>query len=108
MDDFQIKGLEKLINSSVIKEIYPMVDRIEFRYDSDAPKKYRNHELIDIDIFLNDDSITRDNMYEKEFDPHYLVEHHIRRYSNYFNIKDVVMNFIVWGPDGSIITSYQN
>ena len=27
--DFQIKGLEKLLNSGVIQDIYPMVDNIK-------------------------------------------------------------------------------
>ena len=33
--EFQVKGLEKLINSSAIKEIYPMVDHINVRYNGD-------------------------------------------------------------------------
>lgn len=106
--EFQVKGLEKLVNSSAIMDIYPMVDRIDFVYDDDKQNKWRRHNHIDVNIFLNDSSITNENMYKKEFDPHYLVEHHIKGYFPYFNIKDVVLDFIVWGPDGDIVTSWKH
>ena len=61
-----------------------------------------------LNIFLNDPTITKENMYEKDFDPHYLVDYHIKRYLPYFNIDKVILKFIVWGPDGNIITSYIN
>jgi hypothetical protein len=108
IDEFQIKGLEKLVNSSVIKDVYPMVDRIEFVYDTDKQNKWKHHEHLDIDIFLNDSTFTKENMYDKEFDPHYLVEHHIKKYFPYFNLKNIAMDFIVWGPDGDIIYSWKN
>ena len=49
--DFQIKGLEKLINSSAIKDIYPMVDHIEINHDEDFITQ-RGNRRIDVDIFL--------------------------------------------------------
>ena len=33
--EFQVKGLEKLVNSAGIKDIYPMVDHIDIRYNGD-------------------------------------------------------------------------
>jgi hypothetical protein len=94
--EFQIKGLEKLINSSAIKDIYPMVDHIEIRYNGDLYAE-RGGEEWSVDIFVNDPTITKENMYDKEFDPHYLVEYHIKQYLPYFNIDKSVLNFIVWG-----------
>ena len=106
--EYQIKGLEKLLNNSgVLKEIYPMLDHIEIPYDNgtSGPKDF---DRLNIDIFINDPNITSENMYNKEFDPHYLVGHHIRKYMQYFNIDNVVLDFIVWGPDGEIVTSHEH
>lgn len=105
--EFQVKGLEKLINSSAIKEIYPMVDHIDVRYNGDLYAD-RGWGGMEFDIVVNDPTITKENMYEKEFDPHYLVEHHIKQYLPYFNIDKSVLNFIVWDLDGNIITSFEH
>ena len=35
IENFKIKGLEKLINNSSIKEIYPMVDHIDIYVNED-------------------------------------------------------------------------
>ena len=105
--DFQIKGLEKLINSSAIKDIYPMVDHIEINHDEDFITQ-RGNRRIDVDIFLNDPTITKENMYDREFDPHYLVEYHIKSYFPYFNLNNIIIDYIVWGPDGDIIYSWKN
>ena len=105
--EFQIKGLEKLINSSAIKDIYPMIDRIEIRHDDDFVTQ-RGNRVVDVDIFLNDPTITKKNMYDKEFDPHYLTEYHIKNYFPYFNLKNIIIHFIVWGPDYNIIDSWED
>ena len=52
--------------------------------------------------------MTKENMYDKDFDPHYLVEYHIKKYFPYFDIDKMVLNFIVWGPDENIIYSWEN
>jgi hypothetical protein len=106
--DFQLKGLQKLVNSSVIKDVYPMVERIDFEYDKEKQNKWKRHGHLDVNIFLNDPTITEKNMYHKEFDPHYLVEHHIKDFFPYFNIDNIVLDFIVWGPDGDIVTSWKH
>ena len=105
--EFQVKGLEKLINSSAIKEIYPMVDHIDVRYNGDlyAPRGWGGMEF---DIFLNDPTITKENMYDKELDPHYLVDYHIKQYLPYFNIDKSISSFVVWDLDGNIIYSFKN
>ena len=33
--EFQVKGLEKLVNSAGIKDIYPMVDHIKIHHEDD-------------------------------------------------------------------------
>jgi hypothetical protein len=107
LKDFQIKGLEKLVNSSSIKDIYPMVDHIEIHYDAELYNP-RGWGGLEINIFVNDPTMTKENMYDKDFDPHYLVEYHIKQYFPYFDITKPIMNFIVWGPDGDIITSWKH
>jgi hypothetical protein len=47
-------------------------------------------------------------MYDMELDPHYLVEKYLKEYFPYFDIDKVVINFIVWGPEGDIIHSWDN
>ena len=106
ISEFQIKGLEKLANSGIIKNIYPMVDRIEIRNGNIVTQ--RGNTLLNIDIFLNDESITSENMYEMELDPHYLIDKHLKQYFPYFDIDKIVTDFIVWGPDGSIIHSWKD
>ena len=105
--EFQIKGLEKLINSSAIKDIYPMVDHIKIHHEDDFITQ-RGNRVIDVDIFLNDPTITKENMYDREFDPHYLTEYHIKSYFPYFNLKNIIIHFIVWGPDDNIILSWED
>lgn len=110
MKDFQLKGLEKLANSGIIKNVYPMVDRIEIRVNEN--KQFRHHnwapETLDLDIFLNDSTITSENMYDMELDPHYLIDHYLKQYFPYFNIENTIVDFIVWDPEGNIIYSWKN
>ena len=106
ISDFQIKGLEKLANSGIIKNIYPMVDRIEIRNGNIVTQ--RGNTILNIDIFLNDESITSENMYEMELDPHYLIDKHLKQYFPYFDVDKIVTDFIVWGPDGNIIHSWKD
>ena len=104
--EFQIKGLEKLANSGIIKNMYPMVDRIEIRNGNIVTQ--RGNTLLNIDIFLNDESITSENMYEMELDPHYLIDKHLNQYFPYFDVDKIVTDFIGWGPDGNIIQSWKD
>ena len=101
MKDFQIQGLEKLANSSAIMDIYPMVDHIKIRDDDYETE--RGNKRISVDIFLNDENITKDNMYDMELDPHYLVDYHIKQYFPYFNINKPIMSFVVLNLEGEII-----
>ena len=81
LKDFQIKGLEKIVNSSAIMDIYPMVDHIEIRHEDTGASGFgMDLDRIDVDIFLNDSNITSDNMYDMELDPHYLIEKYLKQY----------------------------
>ena len=104
----QIKGLQKLVNSDIIKNIYPMVDRINVdSYDSVNPfNKNKEIVILKFEIYVNDSNITNENMYEKGFDPHYLVEYHIRKLLPYLGLESDMLVFDVFGPDGNKIESY--
>ena len=107
--EFQVKGLEKIVNSSAIMDIYPMVDHIEIRHEDTGASGFgMDLDRIDVDIFLNDSNITSDNMYDMELDPHYLIEKYLKQYFPYFDIRDVIIDFIVWSPDGEVIHSWNH
>jgi len=112
IDEFQIKGLEKLVNSSAIKDIYPMVDKIIVLYaDIGALGFVKGLDILDFDIILNDPSITQKNMYDKGLDPHYLVDYHIKNYLPYMGIDKEKVHLgrvIVWNPDLDIIFSWDD
>jgi hypothetical protein len=107
IEDFQIKGLNKLVNSGVFREIYPMVDRIDIMYEDEGASGFgQDLDRLFIDIHLNDDSINELNMYDMGFDPYYLVDYHLKKYLPYFNIEKIIPEFIVWGPKGDVVYSY--
>jgi len=109
INDFQIKGLEKLANSGIIKNIYPMVDHVEIRHEDTGASGFGiDLDRINVDIFLNDSNITSDNMYDMELDPHYLIEKYLKQYFPYFDIHNVIVDFIVWSPDGEVIHSWNH
>jgi hypothetical protein len=106
IENFQIRGLEKIANSGMIKEIYPMVDHIEISHEDTGASGFGiDLDQINVDIHLNDGNINRENMYDANFDPHYLIDFHLKNYLPYFDIDKVRFDFIVWGPDGDIIYS---
>ena len=43
-------------------------------------------------------------MDELNFDPHYLADYHIKKYSKYFGLDLVNVTFAVYGPDNNLIT----
>jgi hypothetical protein len=70
--------LDFLIGRSRIKEIYPMIDKIETEVNWDEDIELPFYE-IDLNIYLNTNDITRVNMYQKGLDPHYLVDKYMMR-----------------------------
>jgi len=71
------KILDKLMNSEIIKSVYPMVERIETDVEDDGDEIHPYYTIV-IEIFLNDDTINSNNMYQKGMDPHYLVDFYMR------------------------------
>jgi len=37
-----------------------------------------------------------------------LIDHHLKKYFPYFNIDNVIVDFIVWGTEGEIVHSWKN
>lgn len=106
IEGYKIKGLQKLANSGVIMSIYPMVDHIEIRSVELSPRD--RYDRLEVDIHLNDENITKDDMYDSDFDPHYLIDHWLVQYLPYFDMDKVIFDFIVWGPNGDIIYSWKD
>ena len=102
MGERLIKGFERLINSDVIKNIYPMIDHIDITSLDEHPLYAGN--IMSIKIYLNDPSINEDNMFDLDFDPHWLTDHYIKDFSKYLGIKLVNITFSVYGPDNNLIT----
>jgi len=66
----------KIMNSDLIKGIYPMIDHIKVFLLWDGDEEYLLYD-ISLKIYLNDPDITTSNMYDKGLDPHYLVDNHM-------------------------------
>ncbi len=97
-------SFEKLINSELIKDVYPMVDHIDVTEIVEHPLFY-GYKMF-INIFLNDPSINKNNMYNSNFDPHYLADKHIKSLSKYIGVDLVDVNFKVYSPDGELILNW--
>jgi hypothetical protein len=94
-ENYQISALEKLANSKLITKIYPMIDEISVLYVEGT---------IWIRINLKDPGITKENMYEKGFDPHYLIDYHIKKLMKYLGFeKYTPVDFVVYDAEGKII-----
>ena len=94
-ENYQISALEKLANSKLLTKIYPMIDEISVSYVEG---------ILCIRINLKDPSITKENMYEKGFDPHYLIDYHIRKLMKYLGFeKYTPVDFVVYDAEGKII-----
>lgn len=101
------KILDKLLNSDIIKSIYPMVDRIETDVEDDGDTEYPIYSIT-IKIFLNDDTINAKNMYQKGMDPHYLVDFYMRDLLKFISIstRDIEQVYInVFDSEGDPIYS---
>lgn len=101
---------EKLFNSDYIKKIYPMIDKIDVDVDWDGDEEFPFY-VLKITVKLNDPTITSKNMYEKEFDPHYLYEEHLKYLLQFLNINrntaTIQQVYIeILGPDGEIVYYY--
>jgi hypothetical protein len=87
IDSTVIRGLEKLLNSNIIKNVYPVVGEIEV-HNSENPFEVLENTL-HLNIYLNDPEADKDNLWDKfNFDEHYLVDHHIRNLLPYLGIDN--------------------
>lgn len=98
--------LNKLINSDYIKKVYPMIDRIETKVDSDNDFSLPFYEIY-LKIYVNDpDMIDNRTMYERGLDPHYLVNQHMIYLLKHLNVSTRDINqiyILVIGADGEVI-----
>ena len=102
IEDYKNKFLSKILSSHKITDIYPMVDRI------DAYQVPQINKII-LRIYLNDPDITKENMYDKEMDPYYLVDYHVNRILPYLSIqKNQIFGFVLLDPKGQPIFSDMN
>jgi hypothetical protein len=100
-DDVKLeKGLTKLLNSEIFKNIYPMIDNIEV-YDL---KPVNSTHLV---IRVNDPEMTKDNMYERGMDPHYLIDRHLASFLPYYGVpRSKLIGFTLIGPGNKTIDTY--
>lgn len=104
-EKFKHKPLTKFLNSSEvghdIMEIYPMISKIDV---------YDLSEMINsliLRIHVDDSEMTDENMYQRDLDPHYLIDHHLAKYLPYYSVpRSMKIGFVVIGPDGKTIKSY--
>ena len=99
-----VKALSKYANSDIIKRVYPMIDRIEIVHVYDN-KHFTGYDL-DILIYLNDPDINKNNMYTKNFDPHWLVSHHLKKLSKYLGIDIHNIGFELYNANGELILNW--
>ena len=87
IENTQIKGLEKLLNSDVIKNIYPIVDKIEV-HNSNKPLDVLE-DTLHLNIYLNQ-PIEYGDVFGNipQFDEHWMVDHHVRRLLPYLGIDN--------------------
>ena len=97
------KGFEKLINSDIIKNIYPMIDHIDVKDFTWNLNGANSGYLIRLDIVVDSPDMTEDNMYDFEFDPHYLVDKYIKDFSKYLSIDIYAIFFTVHNLEGNLI-----
>ena len=100
-EQFEIGAFEKLSNSKLVRKIYPMIDEITVSLVEPTGYLY-----LLIKIYLNTSEISEENMYEKGFDPHYLVDYHLARLMRYVGIsRTLPVEFIVYDSNGNEITA---
>ena len=102
--EFLVKSFTKILNSDLIKNVYPMVDHITISKFKDNPN-FIAYDM-NIDIYLNDPTITKDNMYKREFDPHYLTLKHLKNLANYLGVQIIRAGFKLFGANGELLLNW--
>lgn len=97
---FIVKALTKLMNSNLIKDVYPKLDSIEIKsLNLDKGSMFLN-------IVVDVPNMTYENMYDYEFDPHYLVEYHIKRLLPYVGVEIPEISWDVIKTNGKYVVGY--
>lgn len=100
-ENYKISALTKLLNSSLITDVYPMVKEV-LGYKLDEDRDYLYLKII------VDDYITYHNMYDNEFDPHYLVEYHIKRILPYVSLNITKFEWDVYTISGRYVVGVKS
>lgn len=99
------KVANKLFNSDYIKDLYPMIDRIETQVISDGDEEFPFYTLF-IMVHLNDPTINSNNIYEKGFDPHYLIQRDLKFMLKMAGIstRDIIqISVLAKNPNGEVV-----
>jgi hypothetical protein len=97
-----ISALHKLINSSLIKNVYPMLESIDIT-SLDLEKG-----MMSLDIVVNTPNMDFNNMYDYEFDPHYLVDYHIKHLLPYIGTEIPYISWDVTTTEGNYVAGYES
>ena len=93
------KMMDRIIDHTGIREIYPMIGKV-------IVKEIEPLNSVFFLFQLNDPSIDGENMYKKGFDPHYLIDRHLKNYLGLFGFKNKKVGYIVAASDGEVIDTY--
>lgn len=101
-EGFVKSGLEKLLNSSFIKDIYPMVDRITI------DELNEDNGTLTYTVKLNTSDIKYETMYENGLDPHYLNDHHVKQALTFVGLKLPNRSFDVYKKNGDYLVGFMD
>lgn len=100
LDQSYHKGLSKLLSSDAVLKTHPMIEKVDVYVFDEV-------QMIYFRVLLNDNSITKKNMYEKGYDPHYLVDKYFYQLMKYFDIpQNFRYQIITVSPSGENIHDY--
>jgi hypothetical protein len=94
----------KLINSDIIKKVYPIINHIDI-------VELRKLHLLDIydlsvNIFVDDVDMTVENMYDSNFDPHWLTDHYLKNIAKYLGLSIRIIRFNLYDTNGRLIKTF--
>lgn len=92
----------KLINSDIIKKVYPMVDHIDIVEFRKLPNLSTIYDL-SVNIFVDDIDMTIENMYDSNFDPHWLTDHYLKNIAKYLGLSIRIIRFNLYDTNGRLI-----
>ena len=92
----------KLINSGIIKKVYPMVDHIDIVEFKKLPNLSTIYDL-SVNIFVDDLDMTVENMYDSNFDPHWLTDHYLINIAKYIGLSIRFIRFNLYDTNGRLI-----